>query len=321
MKKYYLQLVFLCIILNWALSPTFGQQEERFTQFMYNKLQFNPAFAGVPGRNCLTLSGYGQWIGLDGAPNSQLARFNMPLLNNRIGLGFGLIRDAIGPQESYAADIAYAYHLPAGDGFLSIGIKGNINFLRVDFDQTNATQATAIDGAIPAGRQSRYVPNFGLGLYYYTQNWYLGFSIPKLLESDITFLDTDQTQAREIRHYHLMGGARFILSEGFTLEPQVLLSYADGTPFIADVNLNATILKRLLVGTTLRIGGGERRKIAESTSFLLGAHISRDLFFTLSYGISFSDLKSSHAGSLEGIFRWCFGPKTNADSYVNPRFY
>lgn len=298
-----------------------GQQAEKYTQFMYNKLQYNPAFAGVPGRYCLTIGGYGQWIGLDGAPNSQLIRFNMPLLNNRIGLGAGLTRDAIGPQETYTMDLAYAYHLPVGPGFLSMGVRGNVTFIRVDFDKANGTQPVSIDGAIPAGRQSRYVPNFGLGFYYYTNDWYAGFSIPKLVETDISFVDIGQPEATEKRHYHFMTGARFVLSDVVTLEPQALFTFVDNAPFTADVNLNAVFIKRILGGATLRLGGGQQQGIAESLSLLAGFQISEDLFFALSYTLSFSDLVNTHSGSIEGVFRWCFGPKANADAYVNPRFY
>jgi type IX secretion system PorP/SprF family membrane protein len=308
----------IAIALAWT---AYSQQETQYTMFMFNKLVINPGYTGSAGRPCITAFGRGQWIGVDGAPQTQLLSFHMPLANDRIGIGASVQRNAIGPQSDYTGELYYAYRIPLGTGYLGLGLQGSVRHMRVDFSKTEATQPNGQDGAIPLGVQTRLVPNFGAGLYYQTERFYAGFSVPRLLESNIELSDNEGSISREVRHYYFLVGATFPLGESVVMEPQVFLRYVKGAPFDADFNLNFWFIDQIMGGLSYRLGGTKGQGAGESISILAGAQIGEHVFFGLSYDIGLSDIRDQHSGSVEGVLRFCIGKKTEGEEALNPRFY
>lgn len=314
MKKIYL--LFVLCILSWS---AIAQQEEQYTQFMHYKLGLNPAYAGKDGAPSVSALIRSQWLGIDGAPQTQLLTYNMPVLNNRAGIGATVVRQSIGVSESYTVDGNYAYHLRLGRGYLGIGIQASLRMLRVDFAKLEGTQPVTTDGAIPTGYQSRYVPNFGAGIYYSGKNMYFGISVPRLLSSSIDFASTDNNN--ETQHLYLMGGVKFPLGEKVQIQPQILLKYVQGAPFDGDVNLSFVFMDKFTTGFSYRLGGSKVSSIGESVSLLLAYQISNDLMFGLSYDMTLTDLKKYNTGSVEGVVRYFFGGKKQEGGFVNPRFF
>ncbi len=306
------------MVVVWALH---AQQEEVYTTFMYNKVHINPAYAGAPGVPELAVVGKGQWIGLEGAPNSQVITFNMPLAHQRIGIGGGIIRNSIGPTENYTGELSYAYRIPLGKGYLGIGAQGSVRFVRVDFSRVEGNQPIDGDNAIPPGMQSRYVPNFGAGIYYDTDRFYVGFSVPRILENTIELDDSDTPLATETRHYFAILGARFPIGENLVMEPQAMLRFAANAPFDGDFNVNFMFLKRFMLGTSYRLGGSKTSGAGESIAFLGGMNVTTNIFFGLTYGLGLTDLNDQHSGSVEGVFRYMFGKGSDDDEFLNPRFF
>ena len=110
---------FLFIIINVLTSlASFGQQEQQYTQFMYNKLGYNPAVAGSHELVCLTGIIRSQWLGLEGAPNTQVLSFDMPILNQRVGIGANITRNTIGISEKITIDGVYSYRFRLATGTL-----------------------------------------------------------------------------------------------------------------------------------------------------------------------------------------------------------
>lgn len=316
MKKCYFLLISL--LLSVGLR---AQQEDQFTQFMYYKLGFNPAFAGSDDGACLSALVRSQWVGLEGAPQSQLLTFNMPVLNQRVGVGASLLRQTIGVSENYTFEGSYAYRVPLGRGFLAAGLQASVRLLRVNFNELSGTQPIETDAAIPAGIQSKYVPNFGAGLYYDGQRFYLGLSVPRLLENNIDLADSGDVISREVRHAYLMGGLILPLGDKVQFLPQLLLKYVNGAPFDGDVNLSLVLANRFTVGASYRLGGPKESSLGESVSALLGVQISDTIFFGVSYDATLTELRKYNSGTLEGALRYCIGGRPDEEEFVNPRFF
>lgn len=322
MKK----ILLIAIILSAGLLH--AQQDQQYTQFMYNKLGYNPAYAGSMGLISVTGLVRSQWLGLEGAPNTQLLSVDAALYGQRIGVGLNLVRHSIGISNRYDFDAAYAYRLPVGKGQLGFGIQGTARYLNVNFadERLIAIQAPSTDIAIPMGMQSKLLPNFGLGVYYNDDRSYIGLSIPRLIENNIDFAQQATIVSREVRHFYLMGGYSFKLNEQVQLQPQALIKYTQDAPLDIDVNISAILSQRYLVGGTFRVGGSQEGGPLESIDLLFSAQIKNNIIFGISYDITVSELRSYNSGSIEAMIRYTFkgielGKKEEGEKYDNPRFF
>lgn len=314
--------IFASIIFTFLALSAIGQQEEQFTQFMYYKIGYNPGYAGSNDGACFTLLSRNQWLGLEGAPQTQLLSFNMPLFNKRVGIGANILRQTIGITENYTADVAYAYRIRMGrGGTLGLGVQASVRRFRNDYNKVEATQPKETDGAIPVGIQSKYVPNFGAGIYFSNQQFYLGISAPRLLENNIDFADDDGIISREVQHFFIMSGLLVKLGDKVQMQPQMLLKYVTNSPFDADVNLNFIFSEKITTGLSYRLGGSKKNSIGEAVSLLFGVQISDGLLFGLSYDATLTELRNYNSGSIEGMVRYCIGGKSQGDVIISPRFF
>lgn len=315
MKHIYI--LFFCCCFTFS----FAQQEDQYTQFFYHKMGFNPGYAGSSDGTCISILARNQWLGFEGAPQTQLVTFNAPLFNKRVGIGASILRQKIGLTEKYTAETVYSYRVNLGRGTLGIGVQGSVRLIRVKFSDANATQPIETDGSIPQDFQSKYVPNFGAGLYYTSSRFYLGISIPRLLKNNIDLADGDATISKEVNHFYVMGGLLISLSENMDLQPQVLLKYVSGAPFDADTNLNFIFRDTFTAGLSYRIGGSSRSGIGESLSLVLGAQVTESILLGISYDYTLSELRDYNSGSIEAMLRYCIGGKSEGEEYVSPRFF
>lgn len=317
MKKY---TTLFCFFILCALTAT-AQQDQQYTQFMFNKLGYNPGYAGSQNAACITAIARNQWLGLDGAPSTQALTFNMPVSNQRVGIGANIVRNTIGATENITVDAAYAYRVRMGNGMLGLGVQASVRLFRTDFGDLTATQPIGSDMAIPQGLQSKFLPNFGIGAYYTAETFYLGVSMPRLLQNNIDFADDESIISREARHFYAMGGLLLPLSDNLKLQPQVLLKYVADAPFDADVNVNLVISNRFTIGASYRLGGSSISGAGESVDILLAAQVSDNILFGISYDVTLSDLKEYNSGSIEAAIRYCIGSTTDVEEYSNPRFF
>ncbi|MEM9885114.1 MAG: type IX secretion system membrane protein PorP/SprF [Bacteroidota bacterium] len=301
---------------------SFAQQDEQYTQFMFNKLRYNAAYAGSNGSPSVTAIHRSQWIGLEGAPTSQVVSFDMPLLKNRIGVGGNVVRNVIGVSEAITIDGSYAYRIPLGPGIMGLGLQASLRYFNTDFTDLTATQPIGSDNAIPMGVQSKFVPNFGLGFYYHTEEFYLGFSAPRLLRNNIDLADDEGIISREIQHFYVMGGV-IIGEDDFKFLPQMLIKYNPTVPFDADINASIILLDRITIGATYRLGGSKEKGFGESIGGLFSAQVNDDLLLGISYDATLSDLRNFQDGSIELALRISFGDREDAPDkeYVNPRHF
>lgn len=315
------QSILICSLLLLFLPKGYAQQEEHFTQFMHYKQGLNPAYAGSRENMSITAMSRHQWLGLEGAPQTQVISLVAPVLNQRIGVGANIVRQSIGVSDFYTMDGMYAYRIKVPRGFLGIGIQASVRLLQADFSQLKGTQPITQDEAIPQGIQSKFVPNFGAGLYYDSPNFYLGFSIPRLLSTNIDLSNDGGVIAKEVSHAYFMTGGIIELSENLGLQPQVLLKYVTGAPLDADFNISLLIGNSFSTGVSYRLGGSQGSGFGEALSLLTGIQLSPNFFLGLSYDATLSELKRYNSGTLEGLVRYTFGQKSGEEEVDNPRYF
>jgi len=314
--------IFTTVLFSFVALALFGQQEPQTTQFMQYKLGYNPAFAGSQEAAAITAIYRNQWLGLDGAPETQILSFNMPLLNQRVGVGANLVRSTIGITTTYDLDAVYAYRFRVGPGMLGLGIQGSVRSLQNEFQRTRASQPIASDPSIPANQENKFLFNFGAGVYYNTENFYIGVSIPRLIQNNINFNEGvgDVVISREVQHVYLMGGLILNLNERIKLQPQALVKYVNNAPFDLDGNLSVIFDDKFIFGVTYRLGGNKNSGVGESIDVLASAQVSKNILFGVSYDITLSELNNYSHGSIELGLHYFFG-KSEGDEYVNPRFF
>ncbi|MFK8007845.1 MAG: type IX secretion system membrane protein PorP/SprF [Saprospiraceae bacterium] len=315
------KILFTFICALFAMT-SFAQQEQHYTQFMYNKLAYNPGYAGSHETACVTGIIRSQWLGLEGAPNTQILSFNMPILNQRVGIGANLTRHTIGISQKLTLDAVYSYRIRLATGTLGLGVQASVRYFNNNFADSRlvSTVPIALDNSIPSGARSKYVPNFGAGAYFSNERFYVGASIPRLLGNNIDFNETGTILSEEKLHGYIMTGYLFDINENVSFKPQALLKFATNSPFDADVNASFIFNKKYIAGLTYRLGGSSNTAAGESLDIMVGAQISNHIFFGLSYDVTLSEIKDYSNGSIEGVVRYCIG-KSEGEDIVNPRFF
>lgn len=304
MKNLYLSIVFLAL----AFGAT-AQQEQMYTQFMFNKLAYNPAYAGSFVSPTLTAIYRNQWMGLDGAPKALALSYTQPLLNNRVGIGGNIARQSIGINTNLTIDIAYAYRIQLKRGTLAVGLQASMRNIRQNWGDSRIVAIDQNDPGIPTDPKSKFVPNFGTGVYYnaYTERWYAGIALPRIVSNSIDFSEFGDVLSREVQHINAMGGIKLDATDELEVTPQVLLRYAIGAPFDAELNVSALLRKKFYGGLTYRVGG-DTNFAGESIDAALGFQAIDKLFFCFSYDIGLTRLRRHNNGSIEATIRWWFSP-------------
>ena len=284
-----------------------AQQDVMFTQYMFNGLALNPAYAGSHEVISMTAIGRQQWTGLNGSPSTQTFSVHSPIKSNRVGVGLLLLRDQIGITNQYNATASYAYRIPMEHGKLAMGLQAGISNYREDNNQVGINN----DPLFNQGAVSYWQPNFGAGLYYYSKRFYAGFSVPQLLERKYEASEVALAQSL-VRHYFLHTGYVFDLSEDLKLKPNVLIKAVEGAPVQLDLNTNLLIMEVLWVGLSWRS--------FESVDGLLQLQLTDCLQLGYSYDFATSsEIRSVNGGSheLSLNYRFTIGHKKS----VSPRYF
>ncbi|MEQ8580697.1 PorP/SprF family type IX secretion system membrane protein [Marinoscillum sp.] len=221
------------IILILVGFSTVAQQQPQYTQFADAKMFFNPAFAGIREGVNATLLGRWQWVGFEGAPNTQAISFDSRMPSKNIGLGLMINRDEVAVTNLTSVQLNYSYQILVGGGRLGMGLSANLNMFAVNY---NEAYTLTPDNAFATGFRSTKA-NFGTGFHYEHEKWYVGGSFPSMVNS--TFENDGETYYGQKRHFYFMSGYRYQLNENFTLEPNVLLKVVSGSPLSGDFNVTS----------------------------------------------------------------------------------
>ena len=305
-------------LLICSFSSIHAQQQYQYSQFMHFPMGVNPAAAGSEKGIVLGALVRNQWLGLDGAPQTQLITFNMPLSNERIGIGANLSRATIGITSRITTDLIYSYRIRVGSGHLGLGVQASIQQFRNDYTDLVATQERDLDPSIPTGTASKFLPNFGAGLFYNTKKFYAGFGIPRLLQNNIDLADADGFLSREAVHMYIALGGTIEINDNLKLQPNGLFKYVNGAPFDGDINFNLLIIEKFTTGLSYRLGGSGDLGFGESVSLLAGALIQEKFFIGAAYDYPLSEIRDYSSGTIEVFLRYNFqGNSSTTDSKKN----
>ena len=295
-------LVFILISVE-----SFAQQDPQYTHYMYNTLSVNPAYAGQ--RETLSVVGLhrSQWVGIDGAPQTQSLGIHSPLRNERVGLGLNIVSDALGPATETFVDANFSYTIPlnANDLKLSFGVKGGVHFLNTDW-----SKGIYRDPDVAFNQNLNLTsPMIGAGLYMHTRKWYFGLAVPNFIETD-HYDDFQESVATERMHFYAIGGYVFNLSETTELKPAFLVKGVSGAPIIADISANLWIQKTLTLGLAWRWD--------DSVSALAGFQVTPGMFVGYGYDMTTTGLNNFNSGSHEITLRF---EVKRMGRILSPRFF
>jgi type IX secretion system PorP/SprF family membrane protein len=299
-----------------------AQQEHMVTQFMFNKMSINPAFAGQEKYLGLTGVIRDQWNGFPGAPKTQMISANFARKNNKIGFGATIKKSEIGIFKHLNYSGIYSYKFLINDNStLSMGIEMSGRNFVSDYANPDlvATQGVALDPSIPQTKVSQNLFNVGYGLYFSNKKYYLGASIPRLIKNSLDY-DKNKFVSSEVRHLYVMGGTGFVLKNELELNTQFLMKFAQNTPFDIDINTNVVLDDKYTFGLTYRLGGANK-DFGESIDLLFGFNITDDLMIGFSNDFTISKLRSYENGTIELLMQYTIGKKKQRVVVVNPRYF
>ncbi len=294
----------------WGMA----QQDAHYTQFMSNKLVINPAYAGSREALSLTALYRHQWQGFEGAPRTGTFSFNAPFLKNNSGIGMSVIYDKLGLSEAWFIDLSYAYKLKLNDkNTLNIGLLGRVEYIGTRWDRADPLNPGDIN--IPLTQPNRFLPDFGVGVYYYHENFYAGFSIPHVLKNGLYIsqdIDPNAGQYYENKmHYYLMGGGVMKLGSSVKFTPSILIKYQPESPFDVDLNASVLMMDAVWFGVTYRLG--------DALGGILQYQFNQQFKVGLAYDYHLSELKRHQPGSWEIMADYIF--KYDNERIKNIRYF
>ncbi len=278
----------------------FAQQDPGYTQYMYNMLTFNPAYAGSTGSLEANLLHRSQWVGIDGAPTTQSLGIHAPLRNEKIGLGFTAVNDNLGPSNETYLDGNISYTISLGlETQLAFGIKGGARILNLDWSKGRYYNNT--DNLLNNNVNNQISPSVGAGAFLYTDNWYVGLSAPNFLKGDY-YDDIRESIDVERVHYFLTAGYVFDLNENLKFKPAVLARGVSGAPLTFDISANLLFNEKFTFGASYRHD--------DSVSALAGFQVWQDFFVGYSYDYTTTNLNKYNDGSHEIVLRFQLSEKS-----------
>ncbi len=302
----FLQALLTAAILSMG-QQALSQQQVMFTQYMFNGLAINPAYAGSHEAVSMTALGRQQWVGMEGAPSTQTFSVHAPIKEKKIALGFLFLHDKIGITEQNGLYASYAYRIqfPKG-GKLALGLQAGATNYAASFSKVSQSDPTFMGGDV-----NEFHPNVGFGAYYSTKRFYAGLSLPQMLN---TAFDSDNpdSDSKMIRHYFITAGYVLDLNEHLKLKPNLLVKAVEGAPVEFDVNLS------LLINEIFWVGGSWR----SFDSFDAIFQFNLNNRFQVGYAYDFAtttELSRVNAGSHEIMLNYRIPTKRN--KIITPRYF
>lgn len=298
----------LVLVFMFFSALGFAQQDAQYTQYMYNTININPAYAG--SRGALSIFGLyrTQWVGLDGAPETSSFSVNTPLSNSNLGLGVSLVNDKIGPTNENTISADLSYTVPTSETFkLSFGIKATGNLFSLD---VNKLQPEHQGDPQFQDLNSKFSPNVGAGVYYHSDKAYVGLSVPNFIETN-RYDDNDTAIFKDKINYYLIAGYVFDLDPYIKFKPAVLTKMVEGSPLQVDLSANFMFNDKFVAGLAYRWSA--------ALSAMVGFQITDGLFIGYSYDRETTRLNNYNSGSHEIFLRFEFF--NNYSRITSPRFF
>lgn len=286
----------------------FCQQDSQYTQYMYNTININPAYAG--SRGVLSIFGLhrSQWIGMEGAPETNAFSINTPFSQTNIGAGLSFVNDRIGPTDENTISLDLSYSIKTSEKYkLSFGIKGTGNFFNLDSGKLKPAYAS--DPKLQ-NLKNNFTPNFGAGIYFHSNVFYAGISVPNFFER-VRYNDNSISVNKEKMNVYVLSGLVLDLNPDIKFKPAFLIKTVEGSPLQADFSANFLVYEKFTAGIAYRWNA--------SVSALAGFQITKGLFIGYSYDRETTKLQNYNSGSHEIFVR--FELFSSYDRIISPRFF
>ncbi|NQX97205.1 MAG: type IX secretion system membrane protein PorP/SprF [Flavobacteriales bacterium] len=301
----------------------FSQQDPQYSLYMFNPLGVNPGYAGSREVLSAVLVHRSQWIGLEGAPETQVLALNSPLRNKKMGLGLQIINDKIGAHNTVTIKGTYAYRLKMGKGKLAFGLSGGIQSYTYDWAKVEYKDA---EDAIPTtSAESFIIPTVDFGIYYNTRTMYLGVAAEHINQASFGFSKVDgittsqngttlnggvgSGTAKKYANIIATFGKAFIINDDLVLKASTLLRFSNGGGSI-DLNGGVLLKNKIYFGASLR---------QNAVVLLTELNITKNLRMGIAYDLDVSDVAKSTSGSLELFLGYDVG--LFKSKIVSPRYF
>jgi type IX secretion system PorP/SprF family membrane protein len=293
------------------VEGVWAQQDPMFTQYMFNTLSLNPAYAGSKDFLSATVIHRSQWVNFEGAPVTQSVTIHSPLRNESISLGGSVINDAFGPVKQTGIYIDGSYRIFMGNRRLSFGLKGGVNLFSANLLDLNPLVEN--DASFSANISNKPLPNFGAGVMYYTRKWYVGASVPKLLSNKLLTGDLPDYNVnnKETPHAFLIAGAVFDMNLYTKFKPTILVKAVNGAPLAAEVTGQFLFYEKFWAGLMYRW--------QDAAGVLLQYEINRMFKVGYAFDYSLSDIRKYSDGSHEIMLGFDLNRGKAGD--VSPRYF
>lgn len=286
----------------------FAQQDSQYTQYMYNTINVNPAYAGSRGVMSIFGLHRTQWVGLDGAPVTNTASINTPINNSNLGIGVSFVNDRIGPTNENTISADLSYTINTSETYkLSFGVKGTANLFNLDINKLNPA-----DQGDPqfADLTNQFTPNVGAGVYFHSDKTYFGLSVPSFFETT-RYDDNSVAINKERMNFYFIAGHVFDLSYNLKLKPALMTKLTEGAPLQVDLSANFLIMDKFVLGAAWRWDA--------AWSAMAGFQVSDGLYVGYGYDMETTELKNYNSGSHEIFLRFELFQRQN--KIVSPRFF
>jgi len=300
--KYIVVVIMVALLLLPGIR-SHAQQDPIYTQFLSNMLMVNPAYAGSKGMLSLNAMSRTQWVDFEGAPQTYTFSAHTPFTVYNIGLGINFLSDEVGPVCQKGVYIDYSYTIGFGQNHnLSMGLMAGFNSHEV-----NLTELDVNDGNDPSFQEDinrSLLPNFGVGLYYFTSKLYMGISVPKLIRNDINGNNSSsENLSRQELHWFYMGGCLFELNEMVKFKPFFFAKAVRNSPISLDLNAHIILYDRLWLGAMYRI--------SDSFGGICQLQITDQIKVGYAYDLTTSEMRYYNGGTHEVMvtFDFDFGGK------------
>lgn len=303
-------------VLLLVASISNAQQDAQFTQYMYNSMAINPAYAGSRGQMSIFGIHRTQWVGLEGAPVTNNVSIHSPVNNGNVGLGLSILNDRIGPSDETDIGFNFSYKIKASENYtLSFGLKASVNLLNIDFTKLSQENSFAIDPNFQTNIDNKFSPNIGAGLFLYSGDSYLGLSVPNFIETKHFDKSINRSStsniATERLHYFLTAGHVYDLSSEIKFKPSTIVKVTTGAPLQVDLSGNFMFNDKFVVGAAYRWSA--------AVSALLGFQATESWFIGYGYDLETTALSRYNSGSHEIFLRYELFKQH--DRIVSPRFF
>lgn len=289
-----------------------AQQDPIFTQYMFNTQAVNPAYAGMWEKIGFISLVRKQWAGIEKSPFTQMVSFHSPIFNEYAGIGLNVINDRFAYEERLSIFADYAYELLiTPEKRLRLGMKFGFMNYKNPLRRYQLYPDYIFDPAFQEDIDLKFLPNFGIGVFYYDENFYVSASIPKLVKNDFVENRNNYSSLAEVRHFYLSGGYVFTLNPDLKFKPTAMMRGALGAPVQIDLSANFMLNDRLWLGAMVRTG--------DALCFVAQWIFNNNIRIGYAMDITFTEIYRHQNGTYE--FTLSYDVDFYGRSYLRSRYF